>query len=334
VTVLEVKGSAPRHAGSKMLVLPGRSLLGTVGGGRLEAEAIKTAEICASSGRSALIEIEMLGEAAVGQDMICGGSSLLLLELATDPTPFGAADALLAGGRRALLARRIKGGVGSIDCGIEMSVFDEELRVVHGEVSSFDLKAAAKALATGKPLLAEEGKVFYDPVMPEEKLVILGGGHVGRALASIAAELDFSITIVDDRDEMTDLARYPAGTKAVTSGYAEAIASLPFDAATYAVIVTRGHVYDLECVRALLKREYRYAGMIGSSRKTRLILEQAKADGFDPAKVEALYAPIGLDIAAETPGEIAVCIMAEIIAVRRKAGILAELAAQRMARRA
>jgi xanthine dehydrogenase accessory factor len=334
VTVLEIKGSAPRHAGSKMLVRPGEALLGTVGGGRLEAAAIKTAEDCVRSGRSALIEVEMLGEEAVGSDMICGGSSRMLVELAADPGPYRAAQDLLGQGRRALLVKRISLGVGSPDCAISTAVLDEDLRAVHGSGEGLDERAARKALASGKPVLADEGKTFYDPILPEEKLVILGAGHVGRAIAMIAAGLDFSITVVDDRADMADPSRFPSGTKIVVSGYAEAIASLPFDSATYAVVVTRGHVYDLECVRALLRREYRYVGMIGSSRKTRLILEQAKADGFESAKVEALYAPIGLDIAAETPEEIAVCILGEIIAVRRNAKALPELAAKRAARRA
>ncbi len=336
VTVLEIKGSAPRHAGSKMLVRPGHGLLGTVGGGRLEASAIEAAEDCARAGRSALIEVEMLGEAAVGADMICGGSSRMLVELVSDPQPYRAARDLLASGKRALLVKRIEGRPGSSECWIQVTVIDEDLRASSGASVAIDEKAARRALSTGKPVLADEGGTFYDPILPEEKLVILGGGHVGRALAEIAQSLDFSTTIVDDRQEMADPSRFPKGVRTVcaSEGYAPAIASLPFDAATYAIVVTRGHVYDLECIRALLGREYRYVGMIGSSRKTRLILEQAKADGFDGAKVDALYAPIGLDIAAETPEEIAVCIMGEIIAVRRNAKALEGLSAQRAARRA
>jgi xanthine dehydrogenase accessory factor len=100
---------------------------------------------------------------------------------------------------------------------------------------------------------------------------------------------------------------------------------VPVHAATYAVIMTRGHLLDLACVRAVLKRPYRYAGFMGSARKTRLILEQLEKDGCDPARVAALWAPIGLDIGAETPAELAVAILAELVAVRRNAGILADL---------
>ena len=95
--------------------------------------------------------------------------------------------------------------------------------------------------------------------------------------------------------------------------------SFPFDSATYVVMVTRGHLTDLECVRALLPRKYRYAGFIGSERKAKLLREQLAADGFEQAKIDALHAPIGLAINAETPAELAVAILAEIVAVRRHA---------------
>jgi xanthine dehydrogenase accessory factor len=99
------------------------------------------------------------------------------------------------------------------------------------------------------------------------------------------------------------------------------------------VILTRGHLLDLECVRAVLKRPCRYAGFMGSARKTRLILEQVAKDGFDPARVASLCAPIGLDIGAETPEELAIAILGELVAVRRNAGLLAGLQREREARR-
>jgi xanthine dehydrogenase accessory factor len=280
----------------------------------------------------------MLGEAALGADMICGGSCRMLVELAADPAPYRAARRLLDEGRRVLLAKRMDRrpeGRGSIrtGCLVGLAVLDEALGAVHGSTAGLDLSLARKALASGRPALSEDGIIVYDSVFPEERLVILGGGHVGLALARIASGLDFSVIVVDDRPEMADPARFPAGVEVLRSGYAEAVEKLRFDAATYAVVLTRGHVYDLESVRALLGREYRYAGMIGSLRKTRLIFEQLRNEGLDPERMDAFYAPIGLDIAAETPEEIAVCILGEMIAVRRNAGSLAAMAEARRARR-
>jgi xanthine dehydrogenase accessory factor len=127
--------------------------------------------------------------------------------------------------------------------------------------------------------------------------------------------------------------RFPAAVRAVQCGFAQAVADFPFDCATYAVILTRGHLLDLECVRAVLKRPCRYAGFMGSARKTRLILEQVLKDGCDPARVASLCAPIGLDIGAETPEELAIAILGELVAVRRNAGLLASLQREREARR-
>jgi xanthine dehydrogenase accessory factor len=128
------------------------------------------------------------------------------------------------------------------------------------------------------------------------------------------------VTVADDRADFAAPGRFPAGVKTVCAGYTDAIKAFPFDSATYAVIVTRGHLFDLECIRGVLGRTHRYAGFIGSARKAKLLRAQAVNDGFDKALVDSLHAPVGLDIAAETPAEIAVAILGEIVAVRRKNG--------------
>ena len=108
--------------------------------------------------------------------------------------------------------------------------------------------------------------------------------------------------MADDRKEFSAAGRFPPGAQAVCGSYAETIGKFPFDSATYVVMVTRGHLTDLECVRAVLAKKYRYAGFIGSERKAKLLREQLRSDGFDQEKIDALHAPIGLDIKAETPG--------------------------------
>lgn len=107
--------------------------------------------------------------------------------------------------------------------------------------------------------------------------------------------------------------------EASCGSYSEVVQRFPFDSATYVVMVTRGHLTDLECARAVLKRKYRYAGFIGSERKAKLLREQLKSDGFAQGKIDGLHAPIGLAIKAETPAELAIAILGEIVAVRRHA---------------
>jgi len=138
-------------------------------------------------------------------------------------------------------------------------------------------------------------------------------------LASAACPLGFAVTVADDRPEFLVPERYPAGVATLCGSYAEIVDRFPFDASTYVVIVTRGHRADLESLRAVLVKTWRYAGLIGSKRKVRLLTEQVLADGYDRVRVESVHTPIGLDIGAETPEELAVSIAGELVAVRRGA---------------
>jgi xanthine dehydrogenase accessory factor len=318
VTVIGTQGSVPRHSGSKMIVRGDRQIVGTVGGGRGEAMAVEAASRCLAERSSQTITVEMQGAEATGPNMVCGGTGTMLLEYIGDGQAYRTARGALEAGRRTVMVKKLEGMAGGAAGTVSVAVLEESGRPP--EDLEHDPRSAALCMATGKPLFSEESGVFYDPVLPQEKLIILGGGHVGQALADMAAGLDFEVTVVDDRPEFAVPDRFHSPVRTICSGYAEAIASFPFDSATYAVIVTRGHLFDLECIRGVLARTYRYAGFIGSTRKARLLKAQAASDGFDQSRVAALRAPIGLDIAAETPAEIAVSILGEIVAVRRSAG--------------
>ncbi len=322
VTVVGTRGSVPRHAGSKMLVRRGAGTVGTVGGGRGEAAAAEAAALCMSEGHSRTVTVEMLGAEAAGPDMVCGGAGTLLIEVIHDRAPYQAARRAVEAGRRVVMVKRFPGLVGGAAGSVSVAVLDEfeALPDRAGPAAlELDPQAAALCMASGKPLFAEEKGLFYDPVFPREKMLILGGGHIGQVLASMASELDFDVTVADDRADFAAPGRFPPAVKTACSGYSDAVKAFAFDSATYVVIVTRGHLFDLECIRAVLGRTYRYAGFIGSARKAKLLRAQAVSDGFDPARVDALRAPIGIDIAAETPAEIAVSILAQVVAVRRNA---------------
>jgi xanthine dehydrogenase accessory factor len=315
VTIIDVRGSVPRHAGSKMLVRKSGEIIGTIGGGRGEATAIAAAFACIAQRQSSLLTVEMQGTQAVGQEMLCGGTNRMLVEYVGDARPYKAAYEHLRKGERVLFVKRLDPGAGPRPQVIAVSVFDETGAI--GVPAASDGEARARCLRTGKPLLSEEEGLFYDPAFPEEKLLILGGGHVGRALAGFASALDFTVTVADDRQEFVAPGRFSPGVATLWGDYAEILRDFPVDSATYIVIVTHGHLHDLECVRAVLGRRYRYAGFIGSARKTRLLLEQVRSEGFPQEKIDGLRAPIGVDIRAETPEEIAISILGEMIATRR-----------------
>jgi len=330
-TILEVHGSSPRHPGSKMLVAA-EGILGTVGGGKGEALALEACRRSLAEGRSERLGVAMVGNDVAGPDMVCGGSNTMLIELVRDRAPYREALLRLRRGERVVLVKRLQGPAGPGPIDLAVTLVDQDGAAVCG--APLEPAAAARALAGGQPRFEPETGTFYDPLFPEEKLLILGGGHVAKALAGMAPALGFSVTVVDDRPEFLEPGRFPEGVGTLACGFEAAIAGFPFDAATYAVIMTRGHLLDLACVRAVLGRPFRYAGFMGSGRKTRMILEQVAKDGFDPARIATLWAPIGLDIGAETPAELAVAVLGELIAVRREAPVLGALRAALPGRRA
>lgn len=150
------------------------------------------------------------------------------------------------------------------------------------------------------------------------RLVIVGGGHVGKACAVIGAMCGFRVTVIDDRPEWANPERFPEADEVIRGRFDEVLAGYPIDSTAYVICVTRGHRHDETSLRCVIGRGAAYVGMIGSKRRAAAVLKHLVDEGADPEAVAAVHTPIGLDIGAETPEEIAVAIMGEIIAVRRR----------------
>lgn len=330
-TILDVKGSSPRHAGTKMLFGERSGRIGTIGGGQSEARALAACRQCLADRVPQRLETKMIGAGTASTEMICGGVNRILIEAIPAIEPYRQAVERLAKGERVVFIKRFIGEADKL-VSVNLTLLDRHGNAIHGAVSESERPFAEHALNSGKPRFDEQSNTYYEPAFPEEKLLILGGGHVGRALANAASTLDFQVTVVDDRPEILADANLPAKVQTIIADYEKAMAEFPFDSATYVVIVTRGHALDLACLRILLTREYRYAGLMGSIRKTRLLASEAIKEGFDPVKIDALCAPIGLDIGAETPEELALSILSEIVAFKRNARILPPLKQARKAR--
>ena len=150
------------------------------------------------------------------------------------------------------------------------------------------------------------------------RLVIAGAGHVGATLAKMAVDLDFEVTVIDDRGEFANESRLPPPIVPIVGDIERTMRAEPMDDGTFVVIVTRGHNRDEQALHAVIERDARYVGMIGSRRKVKLIVDDLAAVGVDRARLELLHAPIGLDIGAVTVPEIAVSILGELIRVRRR----------------
>ncbi len=159
--------------------------------------------------------------------------------------------------------------------------------------------------------------VHVDPLEPAPRLYIIGAGHVGWHLARAAGEIDFRVRVVDDREKFASRERFPTAEEIVVEPIAEWLHRVDIPASAYVVIVTRGHQGDLEAMRALAARDLRYLGLIGSRAKVARIRSALVEEGMPPECLDRVHSPIGLEIGAVTPAEIAVSILAELIAVRR-----------------
>jgi xanthine dehydrogenase accessory factor len=158
-------------------------------------------------------------------------------------------------------------------------------------------------------------ELYVERIEPPADLVIVGAGHIAQPLAGIGKLLGFRVTVLDDRPDFARRARFPDADHVIVADFSEPFAGVPIHDRTHLVLVTRGHRYDYDCLRALAAMgvEPAYIGMIGSRRRVRAAFEQLAQEGFDATWLARVQAPIGLDIGAETPAEIAVAIAAEMI---------------------
>lgn len=172
------------------------------------------------------------------------------------------------------------------------------------------------AVRTCKILETPDGRIFCERIRCEKQLVICGAGHVSMPIIKMGKMLGFSVTVIDDRPKFADDARRARADRVICDRFEEALKTIPGSPDTYFVVVTRGHRYDAECLQEILHKPYAYLGMMGSRRRVAIVKQDLKEEGFCPEAVDQIFAPIGLKIGAETPEEIAVSVMAEIIQVK------------------
>lgn len=275
-TLVKTRGSTPQELGAKMLVCSDGLVLGTLGGGCVEAEVRSRAD-------------ELLVE---------GRSDLMSFQLDHD---YGWDDGLICGGRVEIYA--------DVLCGT--TALERFTPLIHA------IEQRATCTFGFEYPSSDGSELFTEVLAPSPVLLIAGGGHIGLALATIASHLDFAIVVADDRKEYVAPDRFPVHTRLLPGSFAATLGQFPIDATTNIVIVTRGHKRDAHVLEAVIHSPACYIGMIGSKRKAHTILT-ALADKGVPSHVLArVHAPMGLEINAITVPEIAVSILAEIIAARR-----------------
>ena len=236
ITITDTKGSTPGAKGAKMAVGKDGIISGTIGGGKLEAQIIETAQKCIQSGKKRSIHYHLnKEESELENEVICGG----------------------------------------------------------------------------------ELTIFIDILKPNENIIIFGAGHIAFYLAKIAKIIGIHVSIIDERENFANQARFPEADTIINKKPDIAFKKLNINASTYVVIITKGHHYDEEALFSVIHSDSGYIGMIGSKAKNRIIFQNLIERGVKEQYLSKVHAPIGIDIGALTPEEIAVSIIAEIIQVKR-----------------
>jgi xanthine dehydrogenase accessory factor len=234
-TIVQVNGSIPSYESAKLLVREDGSMIGTVGGGCVEAEVWTAAREVIDTEKPKHLNFSLGQDAAYDNGLICGGQL----------------------------------------------------------------------------------NIFVEPVIPQPRAFIFGGGHVSKSLSKVATLAGFATTIVDDREAFANSERFPEAEGVYADEYENVFPQLEITSSSYLIIVTRGHRDDMRVLKWAVTTPARYIAMIGSKRKTISVVKQLEKEGMSREAFEKIFAPMGLEIGAESPEEIAISVVAEMIAVRR-----------------
>ena len=191
----------------------------------------------------------------------------------------------------------------------------EAIRLQQPVLVKYDL--AGEAAGDCDAVCGGRMEVFIEPVVPAPRLYVVGAGHIGQHLARLSREIGFAVHVVDDREEFANAGRFPGAAEIGVGDIPAWLSQAAVPPGSYAVIVTRGHRHDLDALRVLIRRDLAYVGVIGSRAKVKSLFDTLRAEGVGPERLAEVHAPIGFDIGAVTPAEIAVSIAAELVAARR-----------------
>ncbi len=308
-TVVRTKGSTPREPGAKMLVT-GTGSWGTVGGGCGEAEVLAVALEMLSNGGTGtrLVRVELTEDITETADRICGGVMDVLVEVWSEV--LDDLDVLTAPGPAGLI-RLVAVAEGESPNCRALEQHDE----VPPPVEEARRTALEKRRCT--TVITPDGEFFLEFVGGLQTLLICGAGHIAQPLCQLAKMIGYRVVVIDDRPEFASTERFTAADQVLARSFGDALDSLEIGPETLAVLVTRGHRHDEFCLRKLLHTDAGYIGMLGSRRRVRAVFADLVTDGFTREQLQRIWAPIGIDIGALTPAEIAVSIMAEVVALGR-----------------
>ncbi len=319
-TIVEKSGSAPRSSGAKMLVRRSGEIFGTIGGGRLEAEAIRRALESLESGVSRIYPFNLTGKDAAESEMICGGEGEIFLDFVD-----AAKEANRAVFREIADCAGRRGKCWMVtELGPDGSSRRCAVRPDRTLVGAFGgSRELLEKLTEGPSIFSihsealEGRRMFVEPIRETGTVFLFGAGHVAKCIAPIAESVGFRTTVIDDRREFACPQRFPRSVLVVPDSLGDPLPDLDFDEDSYIVIVTRGHLNDNYVLEQVIDKRVAYIGMIGSKKKRDLVYKYLIEErGVAKERLAAVHSPIGISISAETPEEIAVSVVAELIQVR------------------
>jgi xanthine dehydrogenase accessory factor len=310
--IVRSSGSAPRTSGARMLVLADGTSAGSVGGGALEGACLaKAKELFLNSGSFAELTFELNASSTAEIGMLCGGSVSVLLHRVKPASLklFRQVHNEYIQGLRPILLTMLP-GTGKPPRLASLG------RQENGNPPA-SLRAEILRKTRRTPFLIKYGdqEIFVEPLVHPGRVHLVGAGHVALATAQLAAFIGFEVVVMDDRAEFANADRYPQAREVhVLNTFSDCFADLGPD--DYVIIVTRGHMQDREVLAQALRTAAGYVGMIGSRRKRDAIYESLCKEGFTNKDFNRVHCPIGLAIGADTPEEIALSIVAELVRIR------------------
>lgn len=328
-TIISSKGSLPMSEKSKMLVTPEGKIIGTVGGGCLEADVWTEARRVMEEGKSSIQQFILTEKYAGESGLNCGG----IVEILTEPLPEqgqelfrtllelkdtghrGTLGTILTAhprypeGQRKFLVCDDGSTVGSLgDAALEGLMKRRGQEVLQGEKFAIET------------YMVEDGtelQVFLEPILPTPTVYVFGGGHVSFFLVRAATLAGFKVKVIDDRPAFANQERFPEADATIVMDFDDVRGVFDFGQDDYVVLVTRGHQHDQRILEQIYDSQARYIGMIGSKSKISKMWQRLAAQGVAQQYLDSIHAPIGLNIGADSPEEICISIMAEIIRERR-----------------
>ena len=328
-TLITRVGSAPRAVGAKYLIKGDGTSVGSIGGGCVEAEVWQEAQKVMEIREGRILHFELTSEQLAEGGLICGGNINIFLEPLREEflNIYQEAARIKQKGGSAILATLI-----SLDGAFPKGEGSKALMKSSGEKVGFlsgGLELENEILSEGEKSLRErkpkvlvssyEGiktEILLEPVFSEPTVYLFGGGHVSEQVVPLAKRVHFKVVVIDDREMFANRERFPEADEVIVSEFEKCFDRLNIDDSSYVVIVTRGHLYDGFVLEQAVKSDARYIGMIGSKKKIKTLYQNLMQKGMTKKTLDRVHAPIGIDINSETPEEIAVSIVAELIKVR------------------